>query len=216
MFPILEKQRRRFRSQATLDLGFRKRALHSLQDALKEWTPQLCAALQTDLGKSEEEAMLTEIGMLTRSIRHALRHMRSWSRTRWVHTPATFFPAFSRVRVEPYGCALIISPWNYPVLLALDPPDIIFFLNLFALGGLECTFFWPLIGGLFWKKGTREAAVASSVGAAASYIFCYYNVKVAGINAVVWGLLIGGIIYFLVGHITSKKGLDPEILDKCF
>ena len=121
MFPILEKQRRRFQSQATLDVGFRKRALRSLLEALQEWAPQLCTALQTDLGKSEEEAMLTEIGMLTRSIRHALRHVRSWSRTRWVHTPAALFPGFSRVRVEPYGCALIISPWNYPVLLALDP-----------------------------------------------------------------------------------------------
>lgn len=121
MFPILEKQRRRFQSQATLDVGFRKRALRSLQEALKEWTPQLCEALQADLGKSEDEALLTEIGMLQRSIRYSLRHVRAWSRTRWVHTPGALFPGFSRVRVEPYGCALIISPWNYPVLLALDP-----------------------------------------------------------------------------------------------
>lgn len=121
MLPVLEKQRRRFQSQATLDVGFRKRALRSLLDALQEWTPQLCAALQADLGKSEEEALLTEIGMLTRSIRYAMRHVRSWSRARWVHTPAVLFPGFSRVRPEPYGCALIISPWNYPVLLALDP-----------------------------------------------------------------------------------------------
>lgn len=121
MFPVLEKQRRRFQSQATLDVDFRKRALRSLQEALHEWTPQLCDALQADLGKCAEEAMLTEIGMLARSIRYALRHVRSWARMRWVFTPPCLFPAFSRVRPEPYGCALIISPWNYPVLLALDP-----------------------------------------------------------------------------------------------
>ena len=44
------------------------------------------------------------------------------------------------------------------MVLTINPPEIIFFLNLFALGGLECTFFWPLVGGLFWKKGTKQAA----------------------------------------------------------
>ena len=102
------------------------------------------------------------------------------------------------------------------IILTLNPPDIIFFLNLFAFGGLECTFLWPLIGGLFWKKGTRQAAVASSVGAVATYIFCYYKVNVAGINAVIWGLLAGGILYFAVGWLTSRNGLDQDIIENCF
>lgn len=103
------------------------------------------------------------------------------------------------------------------LIFTLDPPDIIFFLNLFAMGGLECSFLWPLVGGLFWKKGTSKAALCSSVGAVAVYVFCYYNVSVAGINAVVWGLLAGGILYFAVGCIDSKKHpLDRDILDKCF
>ena len=102
------------------------------------------------------------------------------------------------------------------ILLTINPPDIIFFLNLFALGGLECSFFWPLIGGLFWKKGTKQAAISSSIGAAATYVFCYYNVHVAGINAVVWGLLAGAILYFAVGKATSKNGLDADIIKNCF
>lgn len=101
-------------------------------------------------------------------------------------------------------------------LLTINPPDIIFFLNLFAMGGLECSFFWPLVGGLFWKKGTKQAAVISSIGAAAIYVFCYYNVAVAGINAVVWGLFGGGILYFVTGNLTAKKGLDQDIIDTCF
>ncbi|MCQ2547939.1 MAG: sodium/pantothenate symporter [Clostridia bacterium] len=100
--------------------------------------------------------------------------------------------------------------------LSLDPPDIIFFLNLFAMGGLECAFFWPLIGGLFWKKGTKQAAVASSLGAAITYVYCYYNVSLFDINAVVWGLLVGAILYFAVGKFTCKNGLDEEIIEKCF
>ncbi|MCQ2551093.1 MAG: sodium/pantothenate symporter [Clostridia bacterium] len=103
------------------------------------------------------------------------------------------------------------------MILAMDPPEIIFFLNLFAFGGLECTFFWPLVGGLFWKKGTGRAAVLSAVFATATYIFCYYNVAVAGINAVVWGLIAGGMVYLVAGLIDSKKHpLDNEILEKCF
>ncbi len=129
------------------------------------------------------------------------------------------------VKVENYNknvakisviCTLIIG--IVTMLFTMDPPDIIFFLNLFAMGGLECSFFWPLVGGLFWKKGTPAAATASAIGAVAVYIFCYYNpaVKALGFNAVVWGLLAGGIIYLLVGNATSSKGLDPDILDKCF
>ena len=102
------------------------------------------------------------------------------------------------------------------MLLTVNPPDIIFFLNLFAMGGLECSFFWPLIGGLFWKKGTKQAAVSSSIGAAAVYVFCYYNVSVAGINAVIWGLLAGGILYFVIGKLTCKDGLDLDVLKNCF
>ena len=102
------------------------------------------------------------------------------------------------------------------MLLTINPPDIIFFLNLFAMGGLECSFFWPLVGGLFWKKGTKQAALASSIGAAATYVFCYYNVSVLGINAVIWGLLVGGILYFVIGKMTIGEGLDRDIIDKCF
>jgi len=50
----------------------------------------------------------------------------------------------------------------------------------------------------------------------AIYVFCYYFVKVLGINAVVWGLLASGIIYFAVSKATIGKGLDQDILDKCF
>lgn len=119
-------------------------------------------------------------------------------------------------KIKTTSTILTITLGIIVMLLAFNPPDIIFFINLFAMGGLECSFFWPLVGGLFWRKGTKQAAVASSLGATATYIFCYYKVTLAGINAVVWGLLVGGILYFAVGKLTCKESLDPEILDKCF
>ena len=102
------------------------------------------------------------------------------------------------------------------MVLTIDPPDIIFLLNMFAFGGLECTFFWPLVGGLFWRKGTKQAAVCSSIGAVGMYIFATYKIHIGGINAVVWGLLVGAVLYFVIGAITGRKGLDADILDKCF
>lgn len=110
---------------------------------------------------------------------------------------------------------IILATGAVVVFFTLHATKIIFFLNLFAFGGLECSFFWPLVGGLFWKKGTKEAALASSLGAVAVYILCHYFVHVAGINAVVWGLLAGGIIYFATGLMQNKQ-IDSDILEKCF
>ena len=118
--------------------------------------------------------------------------------------------------VRKYSSVMTILLGVIVMILTVDPPDIIFFLNMFAFGGLECTFFWPLVGGLFWKKGNGKSAVASSIGATAIYIFCNYNVHIAGLNAVIWGLIAGGILYFAVGAATCKDGPDQDVLDTCF
>ncbi|MDO4746411.1 MAG: sodium/pantothenate symporter [Bacillota bacterium] len=102
-------------------------------------------------------------------------------------------------------------------LLTLTPPDIIFWVNLFAMGGLECCFFWPLVGGVFYKKGTRQAAIASTLIGVAVYVISYqFGLTIWGINAVVWGLLAGGIAYFAVGKATVRDGLDKDVLENCF
>jgi len=102
-------------------------------------------------------------------------------------------------------------------ILTLTPPDIIFWINLFAMGGLESCFFWPILGGIFYKKGNSQAAIASSLTGVAVYIISYqFKITVWGINAVVWGILFGGIAYFFVGNRTCKNGLDEEVLKKCF
>lgn len=102
-------------------------------------------------------------------------------------------------------------------LLTLNPPEIIFWVNLFAMGGLEACFFWPIVGGVFYKKGNKQAAIASSLVGVATYILSYqFGITLWNINAIVWALLFSGITYFVVGKITCKNGLDPDILDKCF
>ncbi len=102
-------------------------------------------------------------------------------------------------------------------ILTLTPPDIIFWVNLFAMGGLEACFFWPLVGGIFYKKGNKYAAIFSSLTGVIAYVLSYeFNITIFDINSVVWGILFGGIIYFLVGALTCKDGPDKDIIEKCF
>lgn len=102
-------------------------------------------------------------------------------------------------------------------VLTLTPPDIIFWVNLFAMGGLEACFFWPIVGGIFYKKGNKQAAISSSVIGVAVYVISYnLGLTVWGLNSIVWGLLFGGIAYFLIGKLTCRDGLDRDVLDTCF
>ena len=101
-------------------------------------------------------------------------------------------------------------------LLALNPPDVIVWINLFAFGGLEATFFWPIIGGLYWKKGDSAACLASTVVGLAVFIF-FNRVKILpfGIHEIIVGLIASGLAYFIAGSL-SKKDPDPVMLERCF
>lgn len=121
MQTILEKQRQFFRSGATRALSFRRDALLRLQAALRKNENRLDDALHADLGKSPAESYMCEIGLCLSSVREALRHLHKWAAPKRVSVPLAQFPAAASVMPEPYGVALIISPWNYPVLLSIDP-----------------------------------------------------------------------------------------------
>jgi aldehyde dehydrogenase (NAD+) len=64
---------------------------------------------------------MSEVGIVLSEIRFALRHLRSWSRPVRVRTPLTLFPSTSHIHSEPYGVSLVISPWNYPFALSINP-----------------------------------------------------------------------------------------------
>lgn len=82
---------------------------------------QLCAAMQADLRKPRAEVVATEIGPVLMAMNHIKTHLRGWMQERWVPTPLSMAGLGSRVRYEPKGRALVISPWNYPLQLALNP-----------------------------------------------------------------------------------------------
>ena len=118
---VVKSQRDYFHSGATLDVAFRKSMLKKLLAAMEKWEKRLADALWNDLHKSYEEAYLTELSIVKGEIRTHIRKVRQWSAKRRVHTPIKLFPSSTHIVKEPLGCSLIISPWNYPVQLLLNP-----------------------------------------------------------------------------------------------
>ena len=118
---IHQQQKAFFKTGATLDVTFRKAMLKKLLGAMEKWEAKLSEALWTDLHKSYEEAYLTEISIVKGEIKGHMRNVGKWARKKRVHTPIKLFPASTHVMKEPLGCSLIVSPWNYPVQLLLNP-----------------------------------------------------------------------------------------------
>lgn len=117
----LKEQQSYFRSGATKELAFRLQSLQRLLEAIKRYEPDLFTALKKDLGKSEYEAYLTEIGMVKEEIRHTMKHLKKWMKPARVGNPLSLLGAKSYIYPEPLGVSLIIAPWNYPVQLQLAP-----------------------------------------------------------------------------------------------
>ncbi len=118
---VVISQRNFFKSGATLSYEFRKEALLKLRRAVNLYKEEISLALEKDLGKSSGEAYLTEIGMVLQSISYQLSHLGSFMRSRRRCFSISVFPSYGKIIPEPYGNVLVISPWNYPFLLAMDP-----------------------------------------------------------------------------------------------
>ena len=118
---LIARQRRCFRSGFTLSLKNRVAALTRLERLVTEHETELQDALRLDLGKSAAESYMCETGLLLNEIRYLRRHLPLWMRDRLVPTPLAQFCSRSYQKPSPYGVTLIMSPWNYPLLLTLEP-----------------------------------------------------------------------------------------------
>ncbi len=114
-------QKAYFQTGSTLDVGFRKAMLRKFLAAMEKWEDELAEALWTDLHKSYEEAYLTEISIVKAEIKNHIKNVGRWAERKRARTPLKLFPSRSYIVKEPLGCSLIISPWNYPVQLLLNP-----------------------------------------------------------------------------------------------
>lgn len=118
---IVEKQKAYFLSGATLGVKERINNLKKLHEAVVRNEEKLRAALKKDLGKSSFESDMCEVRLTESEISYMISHTRRFSKDKTIHTPLSHFHSHSYVHYTPYGNVLIMSPWNYPVLLTLEP-----------------------------------------------------------------------------------------------
>ena len=118
---ILENQRAFFNTKTTLPFSFRVNALKKLKSEIIKRQNEIADALNKDLGKSFAESYMCEIGMVLSEINFALKHLKKWIKPKKVKTPLAHSFSKSFIMAEPLGVVLIMSPWNYPFMLCLDP-----------------------------------------------------------------------------------------------
>ncbi|RMG13491.1 MAG: aldehyde dehydrogenase [Deltaproteobacteria bacterium] len=118
---LREKQRAHFESGATLPYRYRRDRLREFARMLETYEDVFLDALHTDLGKSREEGWISELGLTLGEVRHTLRHLKEWMQPEVYVSPLALQPSKSKVYWQPLGLNLIISPWNYPIQLALAP-----------------------------------------------------------------------------------------------
>lgn len=118
---LLDRQRAFYRSGVTIPVKFRIEQLKKLYATVKKYESEIHDALTADLGKSSYEGFMCESGLVLTEISYMIRHTKRLARRKTVYTPLAQFASHSFRQPVPYGNTLIMSPWNYPFLLTVDP-----------------------------------------------------------------------------------------------
>lgn len=118
---LVSAQRAYFSRGETLDVSFRKAALRRLRSVLLARESEINAALFKDLNKSASESYMCEVGMTLAELNYVLAHVDRWAKKHPVLSPLAQFHARSFTVHNPYGVVLIMSPWNYPFMLTMEP-----------------------------------------------------------------------------------------------
>ena len=118
---LFEKQKKFFQTGKTLPIAFRIEMLKKLKACVIRHEKEIATALKADLGKSKYESYMCETGMVLSELSYLIKHTKNFAKKHKVHTPLAQFHSISYTQATPYGNTLIMSPWNYPFLLTLDP-----------------------------------------------------------------------------------------------
>ncbi len=118
---LVKNQRKFFLTGNTRSYEFRIAALKKLYKHIKENEDKISAAVKKDLNKDPFETYMCETGLVLDEIRFHIKHLKKWMTQKNIRTPLAQFPSKSFISPEPYGVVLIMSPWNYPIQLCLEP-----------------------------------------------------------------------------------------------
>ncbi|CDY24790.1 BnaA08g15200D [Brassica napus] len=117
----LREMRETFASGRTRSVKWRKAQLGAIIEMVKDNEEKMSDVLFQDLGKHSTEAFRDELGFVMRSATTALNCLDKWVVPRKSNLPLLFYPATGKVISEPYGTVLVLSSWNFPISLSLDP-----------------------------------------------------------------------------------------------
>ena len=118
---ILDEQRNFFLSGETLPIKFRIQMLKKLYASVISHKEEILSALTSDLGKSDFEGFMCEVGLSLTEISYMIKNVKKFAKEKTVITPLAQFASRSYKKPCPYGNTLIMSPWNYPFLLSIEP-----------------------------------------------------------------------------------------------
>ena len=119
----------------------------------------------------------------------------------------------SRAKSFSQLCNLILGLAIFAI--SINPPDVIWKINMFAFGGLESAFVWIFLMGLFWKKANKTGALCSMVSGTVVYCICMlFGFKIAGIHQILIGVIVS-LAAMIIGSRLGKK-TNEEILDIYF
>ncbi|AVQ97859.1 sodium/panthothenate symporter [Oceanobacillus iheyensis] len=115
-------------------------------------------------------------------------------------------PKASDTRVKRLSIAVTALLGAVVFIMALNPPDLIIWLNLFAFGGLEAAFIWPIVLGLYWEKGNKYGALSSMIAGVGLYILSdSFFPQPFGLHSVVMPIVVSFFVYIATSLATQKK-----------
>lgn len=118
---IFKNQKEFFESGKTINVDYRIKSLKKLNDIIKKNEDKILSELKKDLGKSNFEGYVTEVGILYDDINFHIKNVKKWSSEEKRKSPIVYYPSKSYIYKEPYGVTLIIGPFNYPFQLVIAP-----------------------------------------------------------------------------------------------
>lgn len=118
---LVNYQREFFYTQYTKNINNRLKVLNNIKQWIIKHENLIIDALKQDLNKHQNESYMCEIGLVLSELNYQIKHIKKWSKNKRVKTPLAQFYGTSYKTYEPYGVTLVMSPWNYPFMLSIEP-----------------------------------------------------------------------------------------------